>query len=157
MLFGIDFEEGSMASVICRIPVMFNKNYLLFIFLIFCFSVFGCTKTIDNVKEGNAKGFVKFTLEEGKHHPPIGVDIYEGSQKLGFITGLVSLKVAKIPGNYDFSAILSNVNKGISVSIVEGKLTPVKMVYIQRSITRSEIKFDLYSTVDKPRPITEND
>jgi hypothetical protein len=147
------------------------KRFYCIVFIIW---FLGCSnvKIIDDIKEGDLKGFVKFTLEaETGTSLPMGVAIFEGPQRIGGIGTKNSLKVAKIPGNYQFMALLPNLVKHISVPVVDGMMTPVKIFYIEirppehhlefydgvRTKTTTTYYYNLKATVEKFRPLPDGD
>ena len=146
---------------------LFKRTFCIVFLIIFL----GCSniKIIDKVEDGTPKGFVKFTVEDNpKGSLPTKIRIQDGNHT-EYIGPQNVLKFAKPTGNHFFYAVLGTKMEGITVSIIEGMLTPVKIFFVKtglygrteksydKLIFHNTMSFRLNVVVDNPVPVQSED
>jgi hypothetical protein len=125
----------------------------------------------DSLPTNSHKGYVEFYYLKSEGTLGSPVDIYRIDNNtaprrlqkwaqegyIGNATGpKVGLRIAKLPGTYNFGIFLGDAENFVAVRVEEGKVTPVKIQFKnihQDHRYPSRIRFDMIVTVESPRPI----
>ncbi|MGA2407787.1 MAG: hypothetical protein ABSF81_13710 [Bacteroidales bacterium] len=162
-----------------KIKLIYSLAYLIFISILA-----GCApiRKIDRVAEGSPKGYVEFYYLKSEGNIGFSFPVYtvanptKDSPPEGWVTASklifgdkVGLRLSKSPGKYTFYVGLSDFSQPISVSIKEGMVIPVRIVFTniaKYAHTYGEIhnvenattyKFNMKMYLGKPSPIAEYD
>jgi len=160
----------------CRKLVLFKRVACSFMCLALL-SAFGCSaiKVKDDLSPGTAKGHVKFyrmRSDPGDLCPEILS--FEEKNKEPVFEGVIPwppiwidrgvLQLARPPGNYLFIVTKGSAKEVVHVRIVEGMVTPVRVIFsdVKKSystsgrMTTSTTTFNLGIAVDPPIPLSED-
>jgi hypothetical protein len=152
----------------------------LFILTLCLFAGCAPITLIDHVSSGTPKGYVEFYLPKGGaaisrssiYLIVNGKDIYEGATS-NWDVGVpkTGLRIAKSPGDYLFAVRVGGHRKKVLVQIIEGMVTPVRIVYTDVGKSSSFVpggymtpggvqtttSFNMEVYPEKPVPIAEYD
>jgi hypothetical protein len=167
-----------MKRLIILLSGVFSKKsapFKDFVFVFTCLvllSILGCVAVIkDNLPQGTPKGYVKFyrlRSDPGNLCPMI-YSVDEKNKELALEGKIPSdtiwvdrsiLQLAKTPGNYHFIVRFGTGEKVVRVRIVEGMVTPVRIIFGDVKKTRESglirTTFNMDISVEAPIPLRED-